>query len=81
MAFAKLFEYEDIGQVVVINDTCEETGKPAVIMMFSPPNSGVCSLSIKFNDNDAGYKECDDFFDKQDHDSVHGTMTNTGLFK
>lgn len=48
--FAKLFEFDDIGQVLVMNDTGDEG--PEVRFYFQPAGLGVCSVAINFNGSD-----------------------------
>lgn len=50
--FAKLFTFEDIGQVLVLNDTNEE-GKPEVRVHFQPPGLGVCASNFSFSSDEA----------------------------
>lgn len=49
--FAKLFESEVYGQILVLMDT--EEGDPVLKISVCPPGLGVCSCTIKFEDDDA----------------------------
>lgn len=46
--FAKLYEFEDIGQVLVVQTTTDE-GDPCVEFSVSPEGFGVCTLRPIFN--------------------------------
>jgi hypothetical protein len=51
--FAKLFEDEKYGQILVIRDTDDE-GEPCVKVMAQPHGLGICAVSLAFsNDEDA----------------------------
>lgn len=45
--FAKLFQFEDMGQVLVKRDT-DENGDPEVRLYFEPEGFGVCSTAFRF---------------------------------
>jgi len=45
--FAKLFNTEMHGQILVMNDT-DENGDPAVIFHFQPEGLGICKCSVNF---------------------------------
>jgi len=45
--FAKLFHFDDIGQVLVKRDT-DENGDPEVRLYFEPEGFGVCSTAFGF---------------------------------
>ncbi len=65
--FAKLFEVDGIGQILVIQDSNDE-GAPSVKFMFTPKDLGVCSIGPSFPDSDEGWDDCDKFFGKVDVD-------------
>lgn len=46
--FAKLFHFDDIGQVLVTIDETEESGQvgPDIHVSFMPPNLGVCAVKF-----------------------------------
>ena len=43
--FAKLFEFDDIGQVLVIIDT-DDDDQPEVQIKFQPDGLGICSFKL-----------------------------------
>lgn len=47
--FAKLFEFDDIGQVLVKRD--EGDGGPEVSLFFMPKGFGVCENKLNFSDD------------------------------
>lgn len=49
--FAKLFEDEKYGQIVVLLDTDDE-GDPCVRFMTQPSGLGVCAAGISFHEHD-----------------------------
>lgn len=51
--FAKLFEFDDIGQVLVKRDT-DENGDPEVRLYFEPKGFGVCSTAFGFEADENG---------------------------
>ena len=59
--FAKLFETEEYGQILVMLDTGEEA-KPEVRFSFMPKNLGVCSVALKFKDTDEGWDKAEAAF-------------------
>lgn len=52
--FAKIFESEKYGQLLVKADTCEEY-KPEVRVYCEPPGLGICSTALSFHDDDEGW--------------------------
>ncbi|MCY1341525.1 hypothetical protein D9M68_138720 [compost metagenome] len=50
--FAKLYEFEGIGQVLVKLDSGDSG--PEVRFFFSPPGLGVCSLAVNFQGDEDG---------------------------
>lgn len=63
--FAKIFESEKHGQMLVIKGKDDE-GNPAVIVSVMPDSLGLCSASICFEDNDTGWEQRDTTFDLMD---------------
>lgn len=61
--FAKLFQYDDIGQVLVVIDQAEG-GKsgPEVRFSFTAPDFGVCSAKFNFPDTEEGWDKAEKFF-------------------
>ena len=64
MSFAKLFETEEVGQILVKIDIGEE-GKPEVRYFFEPENLGVCSMALSFkDDSDESWGDAEKAFNK-----------------
>lgn len=61
MSFAKLFESEEFGQILVTRDMSEHG--PAVIFHAEPPGLGVCQTLASFEDTDAGWDARDKAFE------------------
>jgi len=47
--FAKLYETEEHGQILVMLDSNDENGRPQVKVYFEPDNLGVCSVGLNYN--------------------------------
>lgn len=61
--FAKLFESEMYGQILVKLDQSDEPGEGAEIRFyFSPPDLGVCSIALKYRDTDNGWDKSEQVF-------------------
>ena len=69
MAFAKLFG-EGHDQILVKLDGCLEEGRPEVRFYFQPPDLGVCSWAVKFNDTDDGWDEAETAFEAVTQDTA-----------
>lgn len=67
--FAKLFNAKEHGQIVVIIQSNDED-KPEVRFFFKPEGLGVCSTALVFDDSDAGWDECEQFFDSIDEEQA-----------
>jgi hypothetical protein len=79
--FAKLFEVDEIGQILVMQDTNGE-GSPAVKVFFEPPNLGVCCISLAFSDDDSGWDKCDKTFSRMDQDmAVEAVKSQLGMIR
>lgn len=64
--FAKLFESEKYGQLVVIKQT-DDDGLPEVRLFLLPENLGVCSIAISFvDDSEKSCDECRRIFEEFD---------------
>ena len=61
--FAKLFESEKYGQILVIKST-DDTEKPEIKFSCEPEGFGVCSIGAKFANTDEGWANRDSQFDK-----------------
>lgn len=61
--FAKLFQYDDIGQVLVVIDQSEgEKSGPEVRFSFTAPGLGVCSIKFNFPDTEEGWDKAEECF-------------------
>lgn len=58
--FCRIFETEEYGQILIVADTHEETGNPAILVSVVPPDLGVCTVCISFKDSDEGWDARDD---------------------
>lgn len=56
--FCKVFHDPQLGQILVMRDTDEETHAPCVQVRNEPPGLGVCQLQISFPDTDQGNDDC-----------------------
>ena len=65
MKFAKLFEDETLGQILVKidQDEGEDGFGPEIRFYVSPPNLGVCSIALKFDDDDEGWGNAEEVFE------------------
>jgi len=68
--FCKLFETTDLGQLLVKIDRHEETMGPEVRFFFQPPELGVCSAALSWEDDDNGWDKAEEFFTKVDEAQV-----------
>ena len=60
--FAKLFDTDNHGQILVKQDTHHENFNPEVRFFFKPDGLGVCTMAIEFEDSDKGWDDCDAAF-------------------
>ena len=60
--FAKLYEKEGIGQVLVKLDNSEKG--PEIRYYFVPEGLGVCSVAVEFNDNADSWDKADAAFER-----------------
>lgn len=81
MAFAKLFESEAYGQILVKVDA-NDKGEPEVRYFFQPEGLGVCSCAASFTDDDAGWDKAETLFaavDVAQAEVMVAGVINTGL--
>ncbi|QOC57903.1 hypothetical protein phiK7B1_048 [Pseudomonas phage phiK7B1] len=72
--FAKLFTFEDIGQVLAVIDDSDDG--PSVKFSFTPhENLGVCSVNSSFPDNDEGWASAEKLFAVLDADAARRVVT------
>ncbi|WP_051560191.1 hypothetical protein [Marinobacterium jannaschii] len=76
MAFAKVFENTEFGQLLVKIDSDE--GFPEVRVYFEPPNLGVCSVAMKFKDTDSGWDSAEKAFEDIDEAACVAMVKETG---
>ena len=62
MAFAKLYETKELGQILVKLDQNEES-LPEIRYFFEPENLGVCSMAISFKDSETAWDNAEKVFD------------------
>ncbi len=67
--FAKIFECEKHGQLLVKKDI-DENDCPEVRIFGSPPGMDICSLALIFTDDEEGYKLRDIQFEEMDLEKV-----------
>ena len=48
--FAKIFNTEEVGQILVMNDASDDDNRPQIRFYFQPEGLGVCATHINFND-------------------------------
>ena len=62
--FAKLFEFDDIGQVLAVLDESDTTNEPELTLSFTPSgNLGLCATKLIFAPNDAGWEAAEKALD------------------
>lgn len=61
MKFAKLYETEQFGQILVKIDSSNDDMEsvPEVRIYFEPENLGVCSQAVKFENSDEGWDKAE----------------------
>lgn len=62
--FAKLFQYDDIGQVLVVIDQTEDAEKvgPEIRFSFTAPGLGICAVKMNFPDTEEGWDKAEEIF-------------------
>lgn len=68
-AFAKLFETEEFGQILVTRDENDD-GRPAIIFAVMPQGLGICKVVASFEDSNAGWGKRDRKFHEIDGDTA-----------
>lgn len=64
--FAKIFDSEIYGQLVLIKQGDDESGAPELRVLMEPEGLGVCSVAVKYEDSDEGWDKCEACFKKAD---------------
>ena len=73
--FAKLYENEEIGQILIELNS-DDKNKPVVIIKFIPEGLGVCAVSAGFPDSDTGWNKADEFFNSLSEDEAAKFVKN-----
>lgn len=73
--FAKIFESENYGQLLVKIDTSPEDSTPEVRYFFEPEGLGVCSIAYSFADTDLGWEQADALFANDDLQKIESTVS------
>ena len=73
--FAKLYETESCGQILVKFDSGEEG--PEVRFFFEPQGLGVCSIALQYDDNDDGWDKAESVFNKTDKEKSVAIVSKT----
>lgn len=60
--FAKLFEVEGIGQILLVKRRGDDG--PELAITFRMPNGSVCDIKLGYPDNDDGWDQLDAAFDQ-----------------
>lgn len=68
--FAKLFETEEFGQILVKLDQSEDDCVPEVRIYFEPEDFGVCSNATKYCDNKKGWSSAEKYFNELDQSTA-----------
>ena len=64
--FAKMFDSEKYGQLVLFKQDNDESGSPELRVFVQPAGLGVCSVALEYEDSDDGWDKCEAHFDKAD---------------
>lgn len=66
--FAKLFDVEDIGQILVVKRRGDDGPELAITVCM--PNGSVCDIKLGYPDNDDGWNQLDAAFEQVDVPTV-----------
>lgn len=75
--FAKLFQYDDIGQVLVIIDQSVDNVSPEVRFMFTAPGLGVCAIKFNFPDTEEGWDKAEECFSTASEQTAYEVVRPT----
>jgi len=64
--FAKLYETQKHGQILVMLDSDTEESTPEVRFFVQPKGLGVCSFAMGFEDSQDGWENAETAFEKVD---------------
>ena len=68
--FAKLYETEEFGQILVKLDQSDGDYVPEVRIYFVPEGLGVCASSVKYEDSDDGRAAAEKYFNEIDQSTA-----------
>lgn len=75
--FAKLFESEKHGQLVVIKQT-DDDGSPEIRLFVLPDGLGVCSVAVGFkDDSEQSCDACEEIFEQFDMEAAESVAEAT----
>lgn len=72
--FAKLYETEEFGQILVKLEQSDGDCVPEVRIYFQPETLGVCSTAFKYEDSDDGWNEAEKYFNEIDQSTAMSTV-------
>lgn len=67
--FAKIFRHPSGKQILVMKDSGEKA-EPVINIFVEPEEFGVCSVSMKYSDDDEGWDKRDEMFDATDEEKA-----------
>ncbi len=67
MAFAKLFETVEFGQILVKLGEHED-GSPEIRWYAEPPMLGICEFAVLYEDNDEGHRKAEEILSGLDEE-------------
>jgi hypothetical protein len=77
--FAKLFESEKYGQLVVILQSADE-GNPEIRLFFKPSGLGVCSIAASFkDDSEQSWESCEKIFNDFTIETAEGMAAQAAM--
>jgi hypothetical protein len=76
--FAKLFESQKYGQILVKIDSASDDDMAEVRFFFQPKDLGVCSCAICFEGSDAGWGLAEKAFEKADLAFAESIVSTAG---
>lgn len=77
--FAQIFEFPDIGLVLVKHDRQEDGDGPEVRFYAKPARLGVCSVAMCWADSETSWRESELFMQTLERDQV-GDIVRKALF-
>jgi hypothetical protein len=77
--FCKVFEDDVVGQILVKLDSSEDD-KPEVRFYAKPPELGVCSLAMVFEDTGLGWKKAEVVFEDMTESTAAKIIIDSPMF-